>query len=69
MKGYEQRVSEPTKWLTDNAEVERHFWKVAYLPKGKAYAECTNDEKLAWEELQKQLNEQYEKEMYNHELH
>lgn len=53
MKGYEQRVSEATKWLTDNGEVERHFWKVAYLPKGMAYAECTDKEKVAWEEAHK----------------
>ena len=53
MKGYEQRVSEPTKWLTDNGKVERHFWKVAYLPEGMAYAECTNEEKLTWEEAHK----------------
>lgn len=53
MKGYEQRISEPTKWLTDNGEVERHFWKVAYLPKGVSYVECTDEEKLAWEEAHK----------------
>lgn len=50
MKGYDQRVSQPDNWLHNGAEENRVFVKVVHLPEGQEWAECTNEEKEAWEE-------------------
>lgn len=50
IKGYDQRVSQPDNWLHNGAEENRVFVKVVHLPEGQAWAECTNEEKEAWEE-------------------
>lgn len=50
MKGYDQRISQPDNWLTD---WNGTFVKVIHLPIGESWAECTNEEKEAWEEEHK----------------
>ena len=53
-KGYEQRAS-IGNWLYDaKSENERDFFLVAFIPNDKQpYHECTDEEKLAWEEAHK----------------
>lgn len=53
-KGYEQRASIGC-WLYDaKSENKRDFFLVAFIPNGKQpYSECTEAEKLAWEEAHK----------------
>lgn len=46
---HEQRVSQPNNWLHNGSEVDRTFGKVAYLPDGVYWAECTSEEKEDWE--------------------
>ena len=53
MKGYDQRVSQPDNWLHDGAEENRQFVKVIHLPIGESWTECTDVEKIAWEEEHK----------------
>lgn len=53
MKYYTQRPSVESNWLTDNAEENRGFWKAAGMPEGQALPECTDEEKIAWEEAHK----------------
>ena len=50
MKGYDQRVTKPDNWLTD---WNGTFVKVIHLPIGESWLECTNEEKIAWEEEHK----------------
>lgn len=47
MKGYDQRVTKEDNWLTD---WNGTFVKIIHLPIGEEWAECTNEEKEAWEE-------------------
>ena len=53
MIGYDQRVSQPDNWLHDGAEENRQFVKVIHLPIGQEWHECTDAEKVAWEEEHK----------------
>ena len=54
MEGFEQKVSQPDKWLYIENNGYRHFYKAISMPKWcSLLPECTNEEKLAWEEAHK----------------
>ena len=49
-----QRPIEPNEWLYQEENDNRLFLKFVCLPdKADEWAECTNEEKLAWEEAHK----------------
>lgn len=53
--GFEQRPTPPNEWLyEDESKDIRNFWKVMFIPEGgQPLAECTDEEKIAWEEAHK----------------
>ncbi len=49
-----QRPTTETNWLYEDREDDRYFTKIVCLPDGsEPWAECTNEEKEAWEEAHK----------------
>lgn len=60
--GFEQRPTPPNEWLYEDESADvRNFWEVMFIPDGEQpLEECTDEEKIAWEEAHKQEPEHAE---------
>ena len=51
INGQRVEYADDNKWLYKDSDEERHFAKCVYLGKeAPIWAECTNDEKISWEQ-------------------
>lgn len=58
MEKFEQLPIPPNEWLYEDKEGYRSFYKAITMPIGsKLLNECTDEEKTAWEEAHKAVDE------------